>query len=169
VNETFESDAERTVRVCQSYGPQERTDLKICVILALATLVTEAKKTGDESFFVLLEAMDCGRQISSKELGMTSTYTLKLITAQRLGHASTNQVTKLMAAGIPIWIVSIRALSHVSVLPYARQLWEILQDSDALTVHNVITGIASKLGREPVVDVLLRVKSFSTPKLFIPS
>lgn len=168
VNTTFEREAESVVRVCRSYGPMERIELKVCMVLALATLATEAKNSGDDTFYKILEAMDNGRLLSSQELGMLSIYTIKLIEAQKLAHASTNHITNLMAAGIPIWIVSIRALSHVSVLPHARQLWAILQDSDALTVHNRISEIASRLGTQPIVDVLLRVRSFSTPKLFSP-
>jgi hypothetical protein len=139
------------------------------MLLALAALVTEAEKTGDDSIFKILEAMDSGGLLSTAELGMLSAYTMKLITAQKLAHASPNQITNLMAAGIPVWIVSIRALSHVSVLPYARQLWAILQDSDALTVYDRVSEIASRLGTQPIVDVLLRIRSsFSTPKLLNP-
>jgi hypothetical protein len=169
VNSVFESEAASVVRVCQSYGPTERTELKVCMLLALATLVTESKKTGDESIFKILEAMDSCDPISSAELGMLSTYTMKLITAQKLAYGSNNHITNLMAAGIPIWIVSIRALSHVSVLPYARQLWGILQDSDGLTVYDSVSAIANRLGTQPIVAVLLRIRSsFSTPKIFNP-
>lgn len=169
VNPTFENEAERVVQVCKSYGPIERGELKVCMLMALATFAADAQKTGDETIFKILETMDSGTPPDSAELEMQSTYTMKLIEAQKQAHASPSPIVKLVAAGIPVWIVSIRALSHAAVLPHARQLWSILQDSDALTVYDRIGEIASRLGSEPVVDILLRIRStFSTPQLFNP-
>jgi hypothetical protein len=167
VDKTLESEAESVVKVCRSYGPTERSELKVCMLLALATFATEAEKTGDDTFFKILEAMESGGLLSSAEKGMASAYTIKLISAQKQAHASPSHIVNMIAAGIPIWIVSIRALSNASVLPHARQLWSILQDSDTLTVYDRVAEVASRLGTEPIADVLLRVRSsFSTPKLF---
>lgn len=69
VNQTFESEAANVVRVCQSYGPKERCELKVSMLLALATFATEAKETGDESIFEILEAMNSDRRLSTAELG----------------------------------------------------------------------------------------------------
>lgn len=169
VSLTFEKEAASIVQICRSYGPLERIELKVCMLLVLATLAAEADQTGDETFFKILEAMESCKPLERDELPMLSIYTMKLIQMQKQAHLSSNKTVKLIASGIPVWIVSIRSLSHVAVLPYARQIWSILQNSDTLEVYDRIGELAGQLGQQKVADILLRIRStFGTPSIFIP-
>lgn len=170
VSKTFAAEAESVVHLCRSYGPAERSELKVCMLLAFASFAAEAEKTGDNTIFKIREAMESSQPRSLLDMGLLSRYTSKLIAAQKQAHATPNYISSMMAAGIPIWIVSIRALSHESVLPHARQLWEILHNSDSLAVYAHVNAIARMLDTEPMVDTLLRMRStFSTPKMYKPS
>lgn len=168
VDNSFVSDAQKTLSVCRSYGPQERAELKVCTLLALATMVSDSQQQGDKTIELVLEAMDVGKKLSDQEIGLLSQFTMKLISMQKRAYRSDSRILNLLSGGVPIWIVSIRALSYVSVLPYARELWSILQDSDSLTVFDEVEAIANLLRGQPVAEVLNRLNSiFSTPNLFV--
>ena len=131
-------------------------------------MVCDSKQQGDKTIELVLEAMDVGKKLSNQEIGLLSQFTVKLISMQKRAYSADSHILNILSAGVPIWIVSIRALSHVSVLPYAREIWAILQDSDSLTVYDEIKVIAHALRGQPVAEVLNRLNNiFSTSNLFV--
>lgn len=166
VEKSFVGDAKRVVSVCQSYGPLERGDLKACVTMALAFCILDSEAEKDQSIHLALESMEAGRRLSDNEVGLLSKYNLRLMSLQRQAHQSKSPINNRIASGIPVWIVSIRALMYVSVLPHAREVWTILQDGDALRAYDEIDRAMRQLGAHPLGAALERVGSLMTPSLF---
>lgn len=166
VDNNFVNDAQKILAVCRSYGPKERVRLKVCATTALAKIVHASEDTQDNTFRMLSEAMYSCRPLTSVEVGFASTFNLRLMEMQEHFSASKSPIDNSVAAGLPVWITSIRALSNVAVLPYARELWGILQNSDINDVCDQVDEIESRIRSQPIHTVLMRVRMLSTPTLF---
>lgn len=168
VDKSYVKDAQTVLSICRSYGLTERNDLKVCTIMALAMLIADCENKENTLLHFALDTMDKGRKLSDYESGMLSSFRLELMSLQQQAFKSTSPFNNLIASGMPIWITSIRALTNVSVLPYARELWAILQDSDDLRVRDQLDHVAFRLHGHPIAVILPRLHSFETPNLFVP-
>lgn len=169
VEKSFVSDAQKVLSVCRSYGPLERADLKVCTTMAFAFLVLDSESDKDQCLHFILDAMGNGRKLSDHESGLCSRYNLRLISIQRQAHQSTSPINNRIASGIPIWIMSIRAMMYVAVLPHAREMWHILQNGDSLMAFDEIDRVARQLGDQPLGIALARTgPHLMTPYMFEP-
>lgn len=168
VEKSFITDAEKVLYVCRSYGAVERGSLKACTTIALAFLALDDASKKDQTIYLILNAMESGRRLSDNEIGVLSKYNLRLMTLQRQSHESKSDINNRIASGIPIWIISIRALMYVALLPYARELWGILQNGDAITAYDEVKSVMRKLERHPLGDALSGIEPLMTPALFQP-
>ena len=168
IEKSFVSDAQKVLSVCRTYGPLERANLKVCTTMALAFLVADIENDKDQSFHFIADAMWNNKPLSEVQIGLASSFNLRLIGLQQEANRSTSPINNRIASGIAVWIVSIRALMYVAVLPYARELWAILQDGDALTVYDELERLTQQLGEHPVGVQLAQRRHLSTPPLFTP-
>lgn len=168
VDNSYVKAAQTVLNVCRSYGRNERTNLKVCTVMALAMMIADCESKENSHLHLALDAMDTGKPLSDYESGLLSKYRLELMSLQRQAFKSTSPFNNLIASGIPIWITSIRALTSVSVLPYARELWAILQDSNDLDVYDQLDHVAFRLHGHPISGILPRLRSFPTPNLYVP-
>ena len=166
VANNFARDAEKVLKNYQPLGVTERSVLKVSVIVALAKLVYLSESNRESTFRILTEAMYSGSKLTDEQIGLGSMFNLRLIEMQKVSYSSTSPIEQYVAAGIPVWIMSIRALSNANVLPYARELWSILQNSDINRVYDQTDQIANQYMNHPIQPVLLRFRQLSTPTLF---
>lgn len=168
IEKSFVNDAQKVLSVCRSYGPLERADLKVCTTMAFAFLLLDSASDKDQCLHFILDAMGSGKKLSDHQTGLASKYNLRLMSMQREAHQSISPVNNRIASGFPVWIVSIRALMQVAVLPYARELWAILQNGDALRAYDELDRVARQLEGHPLGAQLTRTGSLMTPDLFEP-
>lgn len=162
------SDAQKVVTVCRSYGFQERGDLKACTAMALAFIIADSSTRGDSTIDVALTALEGTQALSGSNSGMVSKLLLRMMALQKEAHVSRSQINQRIAAGIPVWIVSFRALTHVAVLPYARELWALIESGDEIHAYDVVDAATRQLGAHPMGTAMSNLKSLSTPELFRP-
>lgn len=169
VEKSFINDAQKILSVCRSYGPLERADLKVCTTMAFAFLVLDSKSDKDQCLHFILDAMGSGRKPSDHESGMCSSYNLRLMSIQRQAHQSPSPINNRIASGIPIWIMSIRAMMYVAILPHAREIWNILQNGDSLRAFDELDRVVRQLGDQPLGTALAQTgPHLTTPYIFEP-
>lgn len=166
VEKGFVNDAENLLAICRSYGQRERSSLLASTRLALAFLILDHTNDKEESIFLALDAMESGRLLSDKEKGILSLYNLKLMNLQNQAHKSSSQINNLIATGIPIWITSNRALMNISILPYAREIWRILESGDLSMECDILDGFGQQLRMHPLGEMLGKVRNKGTPRIF---
>ena len=86
-----------------------------------------------------------------------------MMSLQQQAHKSLSPVNQRIAAGMPVWIISLRSLNHVAVLPYARELWSILQSGDEIRAYDVVDGIERQLDGHPLGTAMTNIGIVSTP------
>lgn len=170
VEKSFINDAKKVLSVCRSYGPLECAELKVCTTMAFAFLVLDSESDKDQCLHFILEAMVTGRRLSDHESGLASLYNLRLMSIQREAHQSVSPINNRIASGIPIWIMSIRAMMYVALLPHAREIWNILQNGDSLRAFDELNRVSSQLEGHPLGTALTRAgPHLMTPNMFEPS
>lgn len=167
VNSNFEADANKILSVCRCYGPQERDDLKVCTLLAMASLVEDLKVDSNDLLEVMTGAIFEGKSLTNNEIGLLSKLNLKLMSHQKSAHSSTNQFVQMVSAGLPVWILSNRAASNVLLLPHARELWALIGNTDDFRVQSQIDRLINNFGRHPLADRITAMRYMQTPALFV--
>lgn len=168
IEKSFVNDAQKVLSVCRSYGPVERGDLRVCTTMAIAFLILDSESDKDQCIFFILDAMENGRKLSNHEIGLASNYNLRLMSLQRQAYQSSSPVNNRIASGIPVWILSIRALMYVAVLPHARELWAILQKGNTSWADDELDRVVHALDGHPLGAQLVRCRHLMTPDLFDP-
>ena len=169
VDKSYISDAQRVLDVCRACAARERSDLKVSVVLALKYLLLDSKMDTDpiKCIELFLDVMATGRRLTDKEVVLASAYTIKLGALQRQAFESTNQVNNLIASGIPVWIMSIRALSHPVILPQVQEIWSILQNGDYVWYVGQYEYLKQNLqGGHPLGASMEGSSYFDTPNIF---
>ena len=72
----------------------------------------------------------------------------------------------MIAAGIPIWVISFRGLIAPEILPYARELWSIMETVDEVSYMQKILEIEQYLGNHPLASIINGLRSLETPSAF---
>jgi hypothetical protein len=168
LDKSFVNDAEKLLNVCRSYGPVERADLKVCTALALKFLLLDSDTDQSKCIHFILDAMDTGRNLTGREIALASAYNIRLGKLQKQAYESSSPVNNLIASGIPVWIISIKALSRVVVLPYAREIWSILQNGDSLWCYDKFELLEQWLQGHPLGENVRSGSYMSTPRIFVP-
>ena len=161
-------DAENLLAVCRSFGPKERGELQASTKLAFAFMALNEETEKQSNVKLLIDLMENPREPSKHEIGALSLYNLQLIRLKDQAYKSHSQVNRIIAAGLPIWITSIRALINIQMLPRARELWKITIDGDDHHAYDLIDQIENQLVGHPLSDFIQRTKYLSAPEIFVP-
>jgi len=160
-------DAEKLFAICRSYGPEERGQLYASVVVSIAFLMLDRDDEKNDSILLAIDAMESGRPLSKTEMGQLSIYNMRLAKFQQQLHNTSSPVNSMIAAGIPIFITSIRALMNLSLQPHIRELWSILMSGDRATALTLLDEITERLGAHPLAEQIQRSNHISTPDSFL--
>jgi hypothetical protein len=159
-------DADKLLRAYRAYGPVERGHLHASVKIALASLLLDCDADEAGTIFLALEAMDSGRELTPQELGRLALYDQRLLDLERQSHRSTGPISGVVAAGMPLWVTSNRALASAALQPYARELWRLVDSGDRDASFELVEGALMHLGRDPLADKILEVRELTVPTAF---
>jgi hypothetical protein len=155
----FVVEAERTVNIYRSFGPRELAENRVAVALSLNFLAFQDHTSGRNMMLTAFDAMNNPRFLTKQESGELSFYNVHIMNLQKAAFSRPEAEMKLIASGMPLWITSIRAISFVEILPYAREIWSCLdkvKDSEVYfetanyfgaRVSNHLGGLVTKLDR----------------------
>lgn len=159
-------DAEKSLLIYKSLGPLELVDAKVSAALALAFIVEDSKTQSTGGANQALESMYHDIALTEEQGGYLSLYNSRLISVQREAHGKANPINKMIAAGIPIWLISFRGLIAPEILPYARELWCIMETVDEVSYMQKILEIERYLGNHPLASVINGLRSLDVPPVF---
>lgn len=161
-------DAENLLAVCRSYGPRELGELQASTKLAIAFMALDEEVECKNNLKLALDLMESSREITKQEIGILSLYSIQLIRQKEQAYKSTSPVNKRIAPGLLVWIISIRALISIQMLPRARELWGLIGKGDELFAYELLDQIENQLAGHPLSTSIQRVKYLSTPDIFVP-
>lgn len=167
-DEIYERDAQRLLALCKSYGPKERGTLWAAGALAKAYLVLDHELDEARSIFLALDTLDNDKMPDKKERGELSAYLSRMIGLQQVCADSKDELDRLVGAGIPIWVTSVRAVLNPNVLPTAREIWATMGKGDMAYAQEVLDEAQRRLGEKPLAPVVAVARTHPTPKLFVP-
>ena len=168
VEKNYEEDSQRLLAQYRALGPRETATLAASTKLAKAFLLLDHEFDKDESIFLALELMDNGMSPTNEQKGMLSIYNLRIMNLQNQAAKSSNTVNNLVASGIPIWLLSTRAVMNVAVMPQARQAWGILDAADSIYEQSILDQIIHHLKSHPMATMIERVRYQGAPLVFKP-
>ncbi|WP_180988674.1 hypothetical protein [Variovorax sp. B2] len=161
-------DAEKVLAVVRSLGPRELGDLRAAATMALAFMAIDGKSEGDPTFATALKHMQSRQNVPSAVSGRISMLSMRMQHLQKQANASTSPLNQRIASGMPIWIMSLRALTCVAVLPHARQMWALLELGDASTASDILDAATAQLTGHPLTDAISALRDLGTPEIFVP-
>jgi len=159
-------DAKKSLPIYKCLGPLELVDAKVSAAVALAFIVEDSKTQSSGGANKALESMYHDIALTKEQGGHLSLYNSRLISIQREAHGKTNPINKMIAAGIPIWLISFRGLIAPEILPYARELWSIMETVDEVSYMQKILEIEQYLGNHPLASIINGLRSLETPSAF---
>ncbi|MBA1183779.1 hypothetical protein [Stutzerimonas nitrititolerans] len=132
-------DVKKTLPIYKCLGPLELVDAKVSAAVALSFIVEDSKTQSSGGVNKALESMYHDIALTKEQGGYLSLYNSRLISIQREAHGKTNPINKMIAAGIPIWLIS-----------YMQKILEIEQ----------------YLGNHPPASIINGLRSLETPSAF---
>jgi hypothetical protein len=159
-------DAKKALPIYKCLGPLELLDAKVSAAVALAFIVEDSKTQSSGGANKALESMYHDMALTKEQGGYLSLYNSRLISIQREAYGKTSPINKMIAAGIPMWLISFRALIAPEILPYARELWSIMEKVDKASYMQKILEIEQYLGNHPLAPVIYELQSLETPSAF---
>ena len=165
----WQKDAENVRAFLAALGPSERMQCRVSALLALAFIKLDAQ--GSEYEPVIERAFEVmylqSLQLTKEDSGRLSLFLLRQMQNQKNAHASPAPMNQLISAGIPIWIVSFRAIQKVEVLATARAIWALLDDVDCYEANTMLSSIAGDFAAHRMGEYLSALQSFETPSVFL--
>ena len=164
----WQKDAENVRAFLAALGPRERTQSRVNTLAALAFISQDVKGTEHE------EAVDNAFQamfhpelrLSREDSGHVSLFLIRQMKNQREWHASPDLVNQVIAAGIPVWIMSFRAVQKTELIAQSRAIWAFLDDVDHVEVQAILVSMSQHFNGHHIGDLLDVLRQFQTPKLF---
>lgn len=165
---SYIKDAKNALPIYKSLGPLEIADAKVSAAVALAFIIEDSKAQNSGGANKALERMYSDAPLTKEECGDLSLYNSRLISLQKEAYGKHSPINKMIAAGIPVWITSFRALISPEILPYARELWSIMGAADNISYMQKIYEIEQHIGNHPIATTISQLRSLETPLAFTP-
>ena len=167
ITSRYIGEAKNVVAFLNELGPSELVEAKTCVALAFSVLIADAEqdnnKFSQNSFLQnIFEAAD----LPAKEKNSYSKFDDHIRSLQKQAFEQPGTISKLIAAGMPIWLVCMRASVMPELIPYARQCWTKLEECDPFEYTEAIFRLEEQLAGNPLRDVLSRMRNLQPPNLF---
>ena len=145
-----QSDSQALLSVINSFGPLELAETRAAVDCAFAFITADAETNPmlSEGLVVAITVMMEKKvlNLTKREIGLISALILRYDNIRKSFHGSGNQINQIIANGIPVWLLSFRAVYNLEVLPYARQAWFLLdQKIDRGRYATTLSSIESAL------------------------
>lgn len=163
---SYLKDADRLEKFILCLGPSDLVQIKISVTVSLVFLVEESKS---DARGVLREVLEClyenvpPRDFLARELPLINS---SLINYKRQASAMNNPVNKMVAAGLQVWLLSIRSLIRPELLPCARRVWACVDSADKVDYMIGVSDVARFLGEHPLGKSLDVNAGFQVPATF---
>lgn len=163
----FVVEAERTANVYRSFGAQELAENRVALALSLNFLAFQDHTNGRSKMLAALDAMNNPRFVTKQESGEFSLYNVHIMNLQKAAFSRPETEMKLVASGMPLWITSIRAISFVEILPYAREIWSRLDTIKGSDVYFETANYFSARVSDHLADFATKLNGLDTPRLFV--
>lgn len=166
VEKSFKNDAERLLLLCKSFSSHEITGLKVSICFALTRMLCDTESVRSGRLSLVLNLMESGERPTAAESWEISQYNLYLMDLQKLLHRSDSLIHEMTASGIPVWILSNRAVMNRSLMPYANEVWHIAEKADSLQFYDLMDAAVAESIDRKFADILSRSMSMGIPPLF---
>ena len=165
---SYLKDAKRLEEFIFCLGPSELVQIKISVAVSLVFLLEESKAVEEAGF--LREALECLYENSFPNESLMKALPFvnsKIITYQRQASSMNNPVNKMIAAGLQVWLLSVRSLIRPELLPCARRVWGRIDGAEKVDFMAGISDISRFLGGHPIGETLGMNVGFEVPAVFV--
>lgn len=162
------SDAHRLLSVVESYGLMERTQLRAATNTAFAFIVEDCRSHSISTFERAVPLLYDEGSYDNQLAGEISKLNLRLIGVQKQLHKSPDEVSQLIASGIPIWLLSLRAAINIELLPHARRAWNLIDQVDHDYLQDFLDRVSLSLEPKPLAVAVSRASRLPIPSSFIP-
>lgn len=163
----YAKDAEKILPIYRNLSSDECVKEKVSAILALSFLLENGKNSNDDTFSKALEWMQNPTTLTKEDSYRLAQYCMKLASLKEQANSGNNTINKMIASGIVVWILSVRAVIQPKTYMYPLEVWSILQKADKNKYWSEVCRLELHLGTNVLAASLNRVKKFDISKLFM--